>query len=259
MIPRGHHRPAARNAGVGADVQRGVARRAPVALLLVALALPGAASAASPQNGGGQTDAPAAAQAVDELCSRVVEIGHDGAKDTAERETVLARVLGAALDVRTLSRFVLGRYAAELDGRQTVAFRRAFADDLVAAYARLLARAEIAGIAVEGTRRITADTAAVATRVDRRNGAVAHWIWRLHRNPAGRWGVVDLRTPRASVALTYRSAFADLLDRRGVDGLIRALHARTGRRAALPAESRAMLMLLQGMQADTLALTAPRP
>ncbi|MDZ7711674.1 MAG: hypothetical protein U5L06_00460 [Rhodovibrio sp.] len=46
------------------------------------------------------------------------------------------------------------------------------------------------------------------------------------------------------------------MDSRGFDTLIRQIRIHTEREAVLPAENRAILMLIRGMQGNELALTA---
>ncbi|MDZ7711673.1 MAG: ABC transporter substrate-binding protein [Rhodovibrio sp.] len=125
--------------------------------------------------------APAAEQAVERLNDRLVAVLNDGAKDTAARERALAKTLRSAMDFDTLTRFVLGRYAAELTRDQRQTFRQTFADYVVETYARLLARNAISDMAVIASRKVTVDTAAVATRVARRQGQSARRVWRMHR------------------------------------------------------------------------------
>jgi ABC-type transporter MlaC component len=203
-----------------------------------------------------QPPAPGAERAVDRLSDRLVTIAGDASKDTAARERALAKTLRGAMDFETLAPFVLGRHAADLDAAQRRSFRRTFADYVVATYARVLARHAIAEMEVVQSRRVTPHTAAVATRVARRQGEADRWIWRLHRRNSGGWAVVDLQTPSASLAVNYRSEFGHLLDQRGFDALIQQIRSHTERDAILPAENRAILMLIRGLQADRLALTA---
>ena len=207
-------------------------------------------------DGGSQPPSPGAEQAVERLSDRLVDILNDATKDTAARERALAEALGAALDFDTLAPFVLGRYTADLTAEQRRTFRRTFSDYVVETYARLLARNAIAEMEVIQSRRVTTDTAAVATRVARRQGEASRWIWRLHRRNAGGWAVVDLQTPTASLAVNYRSEFGHVLHQRGFDALIQEINSHTERDAILPAENRAILMLIRGMQANKLALTA---
>ncbi len=239
-----------------ATARRRIARWAPIAAILLSLAVAQAARAADPADGPTQPPAPEAERAVERLTDRLVAIVNDGAMDTAARERALAKTLRAEMDFDTLARFVLGRYTTELTDDQKHTFRQTFADYVVATYARLLARNAIAEMAVIASRMVTADTAAVATRVTRQQGRTGRWVWRMHRRDSGRWAVVDLQTPTASLAVNYRSEFGNMLDRRGFDALIRQIRTHTDRDAIMPAENRAILMLIRGMQADKLALTA---
>ena len=244
-----------RPAGRPATKRWELAGWAPIAAVPVGLALAPAA-AASDGSQAGQPPAPQAERAIERLNDRLVAIVNNASKDSAARERALAETLRSQLDFDTLARFVLGRYAGELSGVQKDTFRQTFADYVAGTYARMLARNAIAEMTVVQSRKVTDDTAAVATRVARRHGEQARWIWRLHRRESGRWAVVDLQTPTASLAVNYRSEFGRLLDRRGFDALIQRIRSHTERDAILPAENRAILMLIRGIQADRLALTA---
>ena len=252
MIGQVHHKAAARP-----DTPRSrIARWAPVVAVLLSLAVAHVAQASDPSDRRTQPPAPEAERAVERLNDQLVAIVNDGAKDTAARERALAKTLRSEMDFDTLARFVLGRYRAQLTRDQRQTFRQTFSDYVVETYARLLARNAIADMAVITSRKVTADTAAVATRVARRQGQSARWVWRMHRRDSGRWAVVDLQTQTASLAVNYRSEFGQLLDRRGFDALIQQIRTHTEREAILPAENRAILMLIRGMQANELALTA---
>lgn len=224
-----------------------------IAAVLVGLALPHAAAASE----AGQPPAPQAERAVERLNGRLIGIVNDASKDTAARERAVAQTLRSELDFDTLARFVLGRYAGDLSDAQKDTFRQTFADYVVGTYAGMLARNAIADMTVTRSRQVTDDTAAVATRVVRRHGEDARWIWRMHRGAeSGRWAVVDLQTPTASLAVNYRSEFGHVMERSGFDALIQQIRSHTERDAILPAENRAILMLIRGIQANKLALTA---
>ena len=244
MIGQVQHVAAARPA----TTRRRIARWAPIAAVLLSLAGAHAARALDTSSEHAQPPAPEAERTVERLNDRLVAVLNDGAKDTAARERGLAKTLRSEMDFDTLARFVLGRYAAELTRDQRQTFRQTFADYVVETYARLLARNAIADMAVIASRKVTADTAAVASRVARRQGRSARWVWRMHRRDSGRWAVVDLQTPTASLAVNYRSEFGHLLDSRGFDALIQQIRTHTEREVVLPAENRAILMLIRGMQ-----------
>jgi len=228
-------------------------RWVPIAAVLVGFALPHAAAASE----AGQPPAPQAERAVERLNDRLIGIVNDASKDTAAREQALAQTLRSELDFDTLARFVLGRYTSDLSDAQKDTFRQTFADYVVSTYAGMLARNAIADMTVTQSRKVTDDTAAVATRVARRHGEDARWIWRMHRGgDAGRWAVVDLQTPGASLAVNYRSEFGHVMESSGFDALIQQIRSHTERDAILPAENRAILMLIRGIQANKLALSA---
>ena len=256
MIRATHPQKARRPAEAPGVVYRHARRWAAFAAVLVGLTLPEMASASDDGTARTQPPAPQAERAVERLTDQLVRIVNDGTKDTAARERALAETLRTELDFETLSRFVLGRYAADLSDDQTRTFRRAFSDYVVGTYARVLARNAISGMTVVQSRRVTPGTAAVATQVAQRQGADTRWIWRMHRRDSGHWGVVDLQTPSASLAVNYRSEFGQLLDSQGFNALIHQIRSYTEREAALPAENRAILMLIRGMQANRLAFTA---
>nr|WP_242480510.1 ABC transporter substrate-binding protein [Rhodovibrio sodomensis] len=241
-------------AGPTVAVRRPIATFAGTIAVLAGLAL--APAAAEPSTGASQPRAPEAERAVARLGERLVTTVNDASKDTGARERALENALRAALDFDALADFVLGRYAAELSADQKATFQRTFSAYVVGTYARVMAGNAIDDLDVVKSRKVSADTAAVATRVARRTADDTRWIWRLHRREPGCWGVVDLQTPAASLAVNYRSAFGNLLDRRGFDGLIQQIHAHTKREAVLPSENRAILMLIRGLQANRLALTA---
>jgi phospholipid transport system substrate-binding protein len=237
----------------------GVRRRRPALSLALGLLLALATALATPVSaadaGAEQPRAPAAERAVAQLNDRLLAIVNDDSKDTAAREQALAGVLRGALDFHTIADFVLGRHGRQLSESERARFRQAFADYVTSTYARLLSRNAIAELDITVSRRVTPRTAAVATHVEQNRDEATRWIWRLHCTQQGEWRVVDLQTPGASLAVNYRSAFGSLMNSQGFDALIQEIRSHTQRDLPLPAENQAILMLIQGLSGNALALT----
>lgn len=233
-------------------------RRRPALLSLSAAAMAGLLLAAPgpriPAAQAGQPPAPPAAEAVANLGQQFRQVLADASLDTAARRQRLQSVLRRALDLSTLADFVCGRHAESLDPTQQRRFRRAFGAYVAKTYAGLLARQAVTDIAVVDSRRVTATTAAVATRIARPDGSQATWTWRLHRRD-GRYRVVDLQTRGVSLAVTYRSAFSGPLAHGRFEELIAALEG-DARDGTVDAERQALLRLLREFGDEQVALTA---
>ncbi|WP_027287929.1 MlaC/ttg2D family ABC transporter substrate-binding protein [Rhodovibrio salinarum] len=241
------------------DTGRQRSRLARLALLgafLMAVAAPQTAMATDAST---QPRAPEAERAITRLNDRLVGVLNDGTKDTSAREHALANTLRDEIDFNTIASFVLGRYAAGLNGDQRRMFQHTFADYVVGTYSRLLSRNAIAKMSVTASRKVTPDTAAVSTHVDRRHGKETRWVWRVHRMETGHWRIVDLQTAGASLAVNYRSEFGDTLRQQGFDALIQEIRTHTKHGTALPDENQAILMLVGGDQDSKLALSTPDP
>ena len=143
-------------------------------------------------------------------------------KDLAgdQREQAFRGLLTAGFDVKTIGRFVLGRYWRKATEAERAEYGRLFEDLIVATYARQLSSYAGTGLKVEGVRQQNGKSALVASRFLRAEGEPVRLDWRLLRR-GDTWRIVDVVVEGMSMALSQRSEFKAVI--RGNGGRVEAL------------------------------------
>ena len=137
-----------------------------------------------------------------------------------QREQAFRGLLTAGFDVKTIGRFVLGRYWRKATEAERAEYGRLFEDLIVATYARQLSSYAGAGLKVEGVRQQNGKSALVASRFLRAEGEPVRLDWRLLRR-GDTWRIVDVVVEGMSMALSQRSEFKAVI--RGNGGRVEAL------------------------------------
>ena len=139
------------------------------------------------------------------------------------REAQFRSLLSQGFDLSFIGRFVLGRY-----WRQASPDQRA---DYLSEYVLQTYSARLGGYAGESMTIISERQAGtkdvvVSTRIDRPSGPPILADWRV-RITDGRYRIIDIMVEGVSMVVTQRSEFAAVIQRRGLQGLIEVLRART--------------------------------
>ena len=150
-----------------------------------------------------------------------------------QREQAFRGLLIAGFDVKTIGRFVLGRYWRKATEAERAEYGRLFEDLIVATYARQLSSYAGADLKVEGVRQQNGTSALVASRFLRAQGEPIRLDWRLLRR-GDTWRIVDVVVEGMSMALSQRSEFKAVI--RGNGGRVEALLERL-REKTRPAKS----------------------
>ncbi len=137
-----------------------------------------------------------------------------------QREQVFRGLLTASFDIKTIGRFVLGRYWRKATEAERAEYGRLYEDLIVATYARQLASYAGEGLKVEGVRQQDGKSALVASRFPRAEGEPIQLDWRLLRR-GDTWRIVDVVVEGMSMALSQRSEFKAVI--RGNGGRVAAL------------------------------------
>ena len=137
-----------------------------------------------------------------------------------QRERAFRGVLTAGFDVKTIGRFVLGRYWRKATEAERAEYGRLYEDLIVATYARQLASYAGETLKVEGVRQQDGKSALVASRFLRAQGEPIQLDWRLLRR-GDTWRIVDIVVEGMSMALSQRSEFKAVI--RGNGGRVEAL------------------------------------
>ncbi|MCH8998234.1 MAG: ABC transporter substrate-binding protein [Proteobacteria bacterium] len=198
---------------------RGLA--AVAAILLLAVAGPRPAAAAEPGD-------PAAF--VRHFTERAMAVLADESLAGAQRERAFRRLLTAGFDIKTVGRFVLGRYWRKATEAERAEYGRLFEDLIVATYARQLLSYAGETLKVEGVRQQDGKSALVASRLLRAEGEPIRLDWRLLRR-GDTWRIVDVVVEGMSMALSQRSEFKAVIRGNGghVEALLEKLREKTRR------------------------------
>ena len=137
-----------------------------------------------------------------------------------QREQAFRELLTAGFDVKTIGRFVLGRYWRKATEAERAEYGRLFEDLIVATYAHRLSSYVGAGLKVVGVRQQDGKSALVASRFLRAEGEPVQLDWRLLRR-GDTWRIVDVVVEGMSMALSQRSEFKAVI--RGNGGRVEAL------------------------------------
>ena len=203
--------------------RRGFTRGLAVCGALVLLAV-----AAARPTGAGETEDPA--QFVRDFGDRALSVLADKGLVGEAREQAFRELLTAGFDVKTIGRFVLGRYWRKASKAERAEFGRLFEDMIVAIYLRQFAAYSGETLSVEGAHRQDEKGAVVTSRIIRADGEPIQLDWRLLRREQD-WRIVDVVVEGMSMALSQRSEFKAVIRGSGgrVEGLLEKLRDKTAR------------------------------
>ena len=171
----------------------------------------------------------AAVAFVQGIGNEVIAILGDKANSTlAEREVAFRDVMGRGFDIPTVTRFVLGRHWKTATEDQRAEFTAIFLDFLARVYASRFDSYSYGGeqFTVQSTIADESGDSIVRARVARPSGADPVELDFRVRSRDGNLRVVDLYVEGISMLLTHRAEFSSVVNREGVDGLLKGLRAR---------------------------------
>lgn len=190
-------------------------------LLLVALLtfVPVAAGAATP--------AESPAQFIRTLADQAIAVLQSKDATVAERQAKFHALLKERFAVRTIGRFVLGRYWGRATPEQQGEYFELFADWIAKTYAVRFGGYTDERFDITGTRHNPADgDVFVGTRIAKPDSSVAYEAnWRVRR-VNGSYKIIDVEVEGISMALTQRDEFSSVTRREGIDGLLNILRKR---------------------------------
>ena len=203
--------------------RRGFTRGLAAVAAVLLLAAPGPRPAAAVEPGG-----PAAF--VRQFGAQAMAILADEGLVGVQRERAFRRLLTAGFDIKTVGRFVLGRYWRKATEAERAEYGRLFEDLIVATYARQLLSYAGADLKVGSVRRQDGKSALVASRLLRAEGEPIRLDWRLLRR-GDTWRIVDVVVEGMSMALSQRSEFKAVIRGNGgrVEALLEKLREKTRR------------------------------
>jgi len=174
----------------------------------------------SAENGG-------AGEFIRDLGERAVNVLGDKENTTfAEREFAFRNILVEGFHIKTISRFVLGRYWRKATEAQRKAYDDVFVDFIVRVYASRFDSYD--GEVFEILKIVESDVegdSIVRTRILRPSGGTPVGVDYRVRVIEGGYRVVDVNVEGISMLHTHRVEFASVINRKGVDGFLDELRA----------------------------------
>lgn len=146
-----------------------------------------------------------------------------------ERAKRFREILTERFDLKTIARFVLGRYWRIADKKQRGEYVHLFEEFIVQAYAHRFKDLSGKEFHVKQTRELTARDKLVLSEVIVAPGRPPVRVnWRV-RGPDSKYRIVDVTVEGISMSVTQRDEFAAVIRRNGgkVEGLLVALRKKT--------------------------------
>ena len=151
--------------------------------------------------------------------------------DPQRLRTIAHEVVLPNVDIRTLSRWVLGKNWRTATPEQRDAFVLEFQELLLNTYLRQVKtyQGEVARfLPLRGEQK--AGQAVVNAEIEQPNGPMVHVIFRMHKVQQG-WLIYDVSVEGISLVATHRSSFSREVRDGGLDNLIARLHDMNERNA----------------------------
>ena len=177
-----------------------IVRAVLAALLVITVAVPPA--------GAGQT--PRAT--IEALSNKVLDVLRNKSATFQEKRKKIEDLISADVDWITLSRLVLGRHWAKFDQGQQDEFVQLFREHLSLTYSKAIESYNDEKLVVQAEREEARGDATVQTKIARGGHSEDILIdYRLRKNDAGDWKIIDFIVERVSLVANYRSQFQSVL------------------------------------------------
>lgn len=168
----------------------------------------------------------AAARFIDALGQKAIAVLRQNQGSLEQREAALRAILANDFDLTFIGRFVLGRHWRRASTEQRAEYQAVFAEWLLQTYARRLGGYSNETFQVTGARAAGKKDVLVQTKISRPSGPPIVADWRV-RHRGGQFLIIDIMVEGISMAVTQRSDFGAVINRRGIAGLLQILRART--------------------------------
>ena len=161
-------------------------------------------------------------QFIDRLGGDVIGILQDKPLDQAARAERFRGLFAEAFDLQTISQFVLGRHWREATPQQRAEWQDVLKGYVSGIYARQFSSYEGQTFEVLQERKLDGGGSVVQTRIQQPDGEPINVDFRVQQTPDG-LKIVDVLVANVSLIVTKRSEFDSVIQREGVDGLMRRL------------------------------------
>ena len=173
-----------------------------------------------------------AAQMVQDLGAQTASaLSSKEAEKPGQRRALLRDLVRQGFDLKLTSQFVLGKHWHGASETQRTQFTDLFTEYLLNSYARHLASFRAETLHVVGSNPAGDSDILVETSVEGSDGPASP-VWRV-RSVEGQYKIIDVTVDGVSLALTQRREFASVVNRVGIDGLIKMLREKLADQAKM--------------------------
>lgn len=200
-------------------MKHALSRRVMMLGLALALMIPAASALA-------QKSAPPASRFIQKLGD--VALTELTAKELSakDREKRVRELLRQNFDVEQIGKFALSKHWRTATPAQRSEYLKLFEDMIVGTYAQRFGEYSGQQFKVGGAKSITDRDSIVSSTVIQKDGPPLNIEWRV-RNNNGQFKVLDVFIENVSMAITQRSDFDAVVQRSGIDGLLKTLRERS--------------------------------
>ena len=164
----------------------------------------------------------AAARLIQDLGQQTANLlASDDAKVPAKRRELLRKLVRKGFNLELTCQFVLGKYWNRASDAQRTEFMDLFTEYLLNSYARHLVSFQADTLSIISSNPAGEDDFLVETSVSGTDGQAAP-VWRV-RAVDDQYKIIDVMVDGVSLALTQRREFASIVNRVGLDGLLKKL------------------------------------
>lgn len=163
-----------------------------------------------------------------DLGERTLAVLADPALARGAKLERLIALVDEATDLELIARLALGRTWRALDPTRQSEYTSLFRAMVRRTLAERLGNYSGETVAVAGAWTLDERDALVSTRIGRPGAPPFRVDWRVRASETGRLAIVDVMAEGVSMLVTQRAEFGEIVERRGVDGLIEQLRARAG-------------------------------
>ena len=162
---------------------------------------------------------------IEGVTDKAITILESTEPNSPDRKSGLESLFQSALDIPFLARFVTGRHWRSMSEQQKSAYMDAFEEYVLSVYAGRLNEYSGESIRVSESRKVDDMDTIVSSQLVRQNREPVTIDWRVRQKGDEDAKVIDVSVEGVSMALTQRQEFTSILQREGVDGLIKRLES----------------------------------
>ncbi|MDP6830220.1 MAG: ABC transporter substrate-binding protein [Alphaproteobacteria bacterium] len=163
---------------------------------------------------------------ISSLAQRAIAILQSSNGKLESREAQFRVLLSNGFDMAFIARFVLGKHWRKATPQERADYVALFTEFILKSYSRRLGGYSGETFTVAGAKTAGKKDIMVKTKIVQPGGPPIKADWRV-RPRKGEYKIIDIMVEGVSMAVTQRSEFNAVVRKRGMQGLLQALRART--------------------------------